>query len=223
MSKLDEFFSNLSAAKSRELYEKYYTLLDFYSISEEGRSKLVSGRIGEAIAKDFIKEFLPTKFKVKSGLIYDKGKLSPQIDAIIFQNIPLLEYTDIAIVESKDAKGVLEVKGWIAENDLFGRIATSKESSIAVKGRNPQTGLFEHFSKVKKFLLPEIPYVLFTFSLSSASSDIEVINRLKQISDMHAIISRVVPRHQRKIVQEDTIYNFNESLSELIKWLRNLQ
>lgn len=210
-------------AKSRELYEKYYTLLDFYGISEEGRSKSVSGRIGEAIAKDFIREFLATKFKVKSGLVYDKGKLSPQIDAIIYENIPLLEYTDIAIVENKDVKGVFEVKGWIAENDIFGRIATPKESAIAIRGRNPQTGLFEHYSKVKKFLLPEIPYVLFTFSLSSASPDSDVVSRLKQISDMCAIISRVVPRHQRKIIQENTLYNFDHSLSELIKWLRNLK
>ena len=223
MSKLNEFFSNLGMAKCRELYEKYNTLLNFYGLSEEGRSKSVSGRIAEAIAKDFIREFLEAKFKVKSGLIYDKGKLSPQIDVIIYEGIPLLEYTDIAIVENKNVKGVFEIKGWIAENDIFGRIATAGESTIAVKGRNPQTGLFEHYDKVKKFLSGETPYVLFTFSLSSASPDVDVIGRLKQISDMYAIISRVVPRNQRKNIPEGRIYNFDDSLSKLIKWLRNLK
>jgi hypothetical protein len=134
-----------------------------------------------------------------------------------------LEYTDVAVVEKEKVRGVLEVKGWIAENDIFGRKVSEDETAIAVRGRNPRTGLFEHYDKVKKFLLPKAPYILFTFILGSASSDNDVINRLKQISDMYAVISRNVPRNQRKILQRDRIYNFDNSVSKLIEWLRNLK
>jgi hypothetical protein len=218
MSALNKFYDELGWAKSRELYEKYNTLFSIYSISKVGtRSKQIGGTVPEGIAKDFVREFLPAKFRIKSGLIFDEKttELSPQIDAIIYEGVPLLDYTDVAIVEKENVKGIFEVKSWVAENDIFGQKTK--------RGRDPKTGLFEQYAKLKPFLPPKSPHTLFVFSLSSASPTKIVINRLKQISDMYAIIGRGVPRSERAALQEDTIYNLDNSVSKLIEWLRNLK
>jgi hypothetical protein len=218
MSALNKFYKELGEAKSRELYEKYNTLWSVYSISKVGtRSKQIGGMVPEGIAKDFAREFLPPKFRIKSGLVFDETttKLSPQIDAIVYEGVPLLDYTDVAIVQKENVKGIFEVKGWVAENDIFGQKTKS--------GRNPKTGLFEQYSKLKPFLPTASPYVLFVFSLSSGSPTNMVISRLKKISDMCAIIGRVVPRKERPTLQEDVIYNLDNSVSKLIEWLRNLK
>ena len=208
----------MGEAKSRELYEKYNTLFSIYSISKVGtRSKQIGGRVPEGIAKDFVREFLPAEFKIKSGLIFDEKttKLSPQIDAIIYEGVPLLDYSDVAIVEKENVKGIFEVKSWVAENDIFGQKTK--------KGKDPKTGLFEQYDKLKPFLPSKSSYTLFVFSLSSASPTKKVIDRLKQICDMYAVIGRGVPRRERAAHQEDTIYNLDNSVSKLIEWLRNLK
>jgi len=127
----------------------------------------------------------------------------------------LLDYTDVAIVQKKNVKEIFEIKGWIAENDIFGQKTNS--------GRNPKTGLIQQYSRLKPFLPPTSPYILFAFSLISASPTNAVINRLKKISDMYAIIAREVPRKERPTLQEDVIYNLDNSVSKLIEWLRNLK
>jgi hypothetical protein len=218
MPALNKFYDELGLAKSRELYEKYNTLSSIYNISKVGtRSRQIGGMVPEGIAKDFAREFMPARFKIKSGIIFDQGttKLSPQIDAIIYEGVPLLDYTDVTIVEKENVKGIFEVKGWVAENDIFGQKTK--------RGRNPKTGLSQQYSALKPFLPPKSPYTLFVFSLSSASPTNTVINRLKQISDMYAIIGREVPRTERKVLQENTMYNLDNSVSKLIEWLRNLK
>jgi hypothetical protein len=152
MSALNKFYKELGEAKSRELYEKYNTLWSVYGISKVGtRSKQIGGMVPEGIAKDFAREFLLPKFRIKSGLVFDETakKLSPQIDAIIYEGVPLLDYTDVAIVQKKNVKGIFEVKGWIAENDIFGQKTNS--------GRNPKTGLIQQYSRLKPFLPPTSP------------------------------------------------------------------
>jgi len=218
MSTLRNLYGSLGEAKSRELYEKYDSLWSIFEVAKTGRSKSVGGTVPEGIARDFVREFLPTEFKVKSGLIFDIGtrELSPQTDAIIYHGAPLLEYTDVVIVEKEKVRGVLEIKSWVAENDIFG-------SKTKRGPRNPNTGLIEDYKGKKRFLPSKAPYILFVFSLHSGSSSTNVIKRLLKVCDMHAIVSRRVPRIERShTIKEEKIYNFNDSISRLIEWLRNL-
>ena len=73
MSALNKFYKELGEAKSRELYEKYNTLWSVYGISKVGtRSKQIGGMVPEGIVKDFAREFLLPKFRIKSGLVFDE-------------------------------------------------------------------------------------------------------------------------------------------------------
>ena len=85
------------------------------------------------------------------------------------------------------------------------------------------TRVIVNYKNRKPFLPKKAPHILFTFDLSSDSLDIDVTKRLKQISDVYVVVSRSVPRKQRQRGKEDTIYNFDESVLGLIKWLRNLR
>ena len=75
------------------------------------KSPLVAGKVYECIAKDFIRGFLPTGFKIKGGLIFNVAdkKLSPEIDAIIYSGAPLLEFTDAVVVEKEQIKAIVEI------------------------------------------------------------------------------------------------------------------
>jgi hypothetical protein len=190
-----------------------------YETARAGRSRTIAGIVPEGIARDFIREFLPTHLKVKNGLIFDRDtqEFSPQIDAIIYQASPLLEYTDIVIVEKERVKGIFEIKSWIAKNDIFGKLI--KETGR----RDPETGLIKDYKKRKRFLSTEAPYILFVFELGCKSSNNEIISRLKQICDMYAVVGKCVPRTERVSGQEKIIYNFDHSISKLIMWLRGLK
>ena len=212
LSALDSLYDNLGKAKSHELGQKYNALYEIYGIARSG-SKQITGIVCEGIAKDFVNEFLPTGFKIKNGLIFDPDtpKISPQIDAIIYHGVPLLEYTDVAIIEKEQVKGIMEIKSWIGKNDIFGK----KDKSYPT-GRNPNTGLITGYLKRKEFLKAAMPYILFVFELYSDSPRSEVIDRLHHICDMYVVIRRKVPR------KEAYNYNFDRSISKLINWLRNL-
>ena len=119
----NELYKNLGEAKSREVFRKYMTLSNLYAMAKHRtRNPQVAGKIYEGIAKDFIREFLPTGFRIKGGLIFDvaKKKLSPEIDAIIYRGAPFLEFTDAVIAEQKQVEAILEIKSWIGTADIFG-------------------------------------------------------------------------------------------------------
>lgn len=214
----NEFYKKLGEAKSREVFRKYMTLSNVYDMAKPGtRNPQVAGKVCEGIAKDFIREFLPPGFKIKGGLIFDveaKG-LSPEIDAIIYGSAPLLEFTDAVITEKKQVKAILEIKSWIGTPDIFGD--KDKQSGE----RNSLSGLFKTLKDRRPFIQPTAKYILFAFALGSDEQNDKVINRLKQISDMYAIVGRKKIGHGWES-DNDFDFNFDESVSGLIKYLRNL-
>ena len=215
---MDELYETLGDAKCKELYRKDATLWNVLHLSPNRKNTPVLGAVREGIARDFIKEFLPTGFAVKSGLVFnnEKRKMSPQIDGIIYSGVPLLEFTDVAIVEKNQVKAIVEVKSLIATTDIFG------EKDKGSGKREPKTGLFKAFEERRKFLdEPTAKYILFAFELEAKKQNIEIIDRLKQISNMYAIVSR---KEMGKPWESMDSYDFDfdNSVSELIKWLRNL-
>jgi hypothetical protein len=140
--------------------------------------------------------------------------VSPQIDAIVYKGVPLIEFTDAIVAEKQQVKAIFEIKTWIDQKGVFG--------SIGKGGRNPDTGLISSFRRGKHFLPAEGKYVLFTFELHSASPDKEVLERLKYICDFYAVIIRRKPMIERKAGKENRVLNFDESVGRLMEWLRNL-
>jgi hypothetical protein len=173
--------------------------------------------VRESIARDFIRELLPSGFELKSGLVFDadKKRASPQCDAIIYKGVPLLEYTDAVVVKKEQVKAIFEIKTWIRQRELFGRKTQGT--------RNPNTGLAFGYNRSKEFLPSEAKFVLFTFSLASARPDDEVVERLTKVSDLYAVVRRREPRIERNEGKKSpVVYNFDNSVSRLIEWLRNL-
>ena len=105
----EELYKALGEAKCEELAKKSWSLWHLLGLSEGRKSAQVRGVVQEGIARDFIREFLPQGFGLKSGLIFDAdiNKMSPQIDAIIYTGAPLLEFTDVVVVEKEQAKAQL--------------------------------------------------------------------------------------------------------------------
>ena len=130
------------------------------------------------------------------------------------QGVPLLEFTDVVVVEKEQVKAIVEIKGQIQRTELFGR---KSESTI-----NPNTGLAGDFSQMKGFLTAEAKYILLAFHLFSSSSDAEVIERLKGVCDSYAVMIRWTPKKRQKEGEQRHNYNFDNSVSRLIEWLRNL-
>ena len=214
----NELYKNLGEAKSQEVFRKYMTLSNLYAMAKHRtRNPQVAGKVYEGIAKDFIREFLPIGFRIKGGLIFDvaKKKLSPEIDAIIYRGAPFLEFTDAVIAEQKQVEAILEIKSWIGTADIFGDM--NKRSG----NRNPNSRLFSKFRDRKDFIQPTAKYILFTFALGSNEQNDKVINRLKEISDMYAIVGRKMIGHTWR-GDYDFDFDFDDSISELIKYLRNL-
>lgn len=213
----EELYKTLGEAKSREVFRKHMTLSNLYDMAERGtRNPQVAGKVYEGIAKDFIREFLPSGFRIKYGLIFDveTNMLSPEIDAIIYGGVPLLEFTDAVITEKKQVEAILEIKSWITP-DIFG---TKNKAS---GDRDLKSGLSSIYKDRRRFIQPSAKYILFVFALGSDEQDDKVIDRLKEISDMYAIVGRKKIRQGWK---SDTNFrfDFDESISGLIKYLRNL-
>ncbi len=213
---MEELYKTLGYAKCVELSKKSRTFWDMLKLAESRKNAPVGGVVREGIAKDFIREFLPAGFGLKSGLVFDaeKKKTSPQCDAIIYMGVPLLEFTDVVVVEKKQVKAIFEIKSWIDQPLIFG----AKRQGI----RNPNSRLAYGFEQMSNFLPAEARYILFAFSLSSSSPDAQVIERLKKICDSYAIVLRWEPKTEQKKGKEPAIYNFDNSVSRLIEWLRNL-
>ena len=209
---MEELYETLGYAKCVELSKKSRTFWEMLKLAENRKNAPVGGVVREGIAKDFVREFLPSGFGLKSGLIFDaeRKRTSPQCDTIIYRGVPLLDFTDIVVVEKEQVKAIFEIKAWIDQGTIFGK----KSKDI----RNPNSGLAPTFKHRKDFLPTGARYVLFAFSLSSSSPDAEVIERLKEICDSYAIVLR----WETKRGKEPTVYNFDNSVSRLIEWLRNL-
>jgi len=212
---MEELYESLGKSKCQELDMKNESLWQMRGLSGTRKSTQVGGTVLEGIAKDFIREFLPAGFGLKSGLVFDaeKKKTSPQCDAIIYKDVPLLGFTDVVVVEKEQVKAAFEIKAWIDQGTIFGRKTRG--------GRKPDTGLISIFRHRKHFLPAGARYILFAFSLSSSSPDAQVIERLKEVCDSYAIVLRWEPKIEQKRGVESH-YNFDSSVSRLIKWLRNL-
>jgi len=209
---MEELYRTLGDVKCVELSKKNRTFSDMLKLSESRKNAPVGGAVREGIAKDFIREFLPVGFGLKSGLVFDaeSKRTSPQCDAIIYTGVPLLEFTDVVVVDKEQVKAIFEIKSWIDQPLIFG----AKRKGI----RNPDSRLAYGFKQMRNFLPAEARYILFAFNLSSSSPDTEVIERLKKICDIYAILLRREPKKEQK----PNIYNFDNSVARLIEWLRNL-
>ena len=214
---MEELYRTLGDAKCRELFRKETTLWNVLRHSEGRKSGQVYGGVLEGIAKDFIREFLPARLGIKSGLVFDaENKMtSPQTDGIIYSGAPLLEFTDAVVVEKEQVKAIIEVKSWIGTTKIFGERSGGS--------RDLNSGLASDFQRRQCFLPSGARYILFAFELGTTSlSDIKVIGRLKKVCHSYAIISQPTPKSEQKKGEEPYIYNFDNSVSRLIEWLRNL-
>ena len=217
---MEDLYETLGYAKCVELSKKSRTFWDMLKLADSPKNAPVGGVVREGIAKDFIREFLPAGFGLKSGLVFDaeKKKTSPQCDAIIYKGVPLLEFTDVVVVEKEQVKAIFEIKAWIDQGTIFGR------KIKGTKDRNPKSGLASAFNRRKDFLPTGAKYILFAFALSSSAADAKVIERLRdeEICHSYAIVLRWEPKIERNRGKEPAVYNFDNSVSRLIKWLRNL-
>ena len=211
---MEELYKTLGEAKCEELSKKSRTFWEMLKLPSSRKNAPVGGAVREGIAKDFIRELLPPGFGLKSGLIFDAQakKISPQCDAIIYKGVPLLEFTDVVVAEKEQVKAIFEIKAFIDQGTIFGRKIKS------TKDRNPKSGLAREFERRRCFLPAEAKYILFAFGLSSSSNDNEVVKRLNEICHSYAIVLRWEPKKEQK----PNIYNFDNSVSRLIEWLRNL-
>jgi len=217
---MEELYERLGKSKCQELWQKRMSLWQMLELSKEGRkSTQVGGTVLEGIAKDFIREFLPARFGIKSGLVFDTEtkKISPQIDGIIYSGVPLLEFTDAVVVEKEQVKAIVEIKSYVYTPTIFGDLK-NKETGT----RDPNSGLAYAFERRKNYLSSRARYLLFAFELDSASARAEIIERLKKVCESYAIVLRWKSRGESEGGKENLEYNFDNSISELIKWLRNL-
>ncbi len=212
-----DLYKTLGEAKCEELAKKSWGFWTLLELGTTRKNAQVRGVVMEGIAKDFIREFLPTGFRLKSGLIFDSRakNMSPQIDAIIYSGVPLLDFTDAVVVEKEQVKAIFEIKSWVDQTNLFGH----KSAGI----RNPNSGLFAELHQRKPFLQTNAISILFTFELHSSSRDKEVITRLREICDRFAVVIRREPLVERKKGKPGRVMDFSNSISGLIEWLRNLK
>jgi len=214
----NELYKHLGDAKSREIFRKYMTLSKLYEMAKHRtRNPQVAGKVYEGIAKDFLREFLPTGFRIKGGLIFDveNKKLSPEIDAIIYRGAPFLEFTDAVIAEQKQVEAILEIKSWIGTADIFGDI--NKKSG----NRDLNSRLSSNFAGRRAYIKPTAKYILFSFVLGTNEKDSKVMERLEHICNMYAIVARRKAGYSWKS-DSGFEFNFNQSISHLIKYLRGL-
>jgi len=215
--RMEELYKTLGYAKCVELSKKSRTFWEMLKLADTPKNAPVGGVVREGIAKDFIREFLPAGFGLKSGLVFDaeNKKTSPQCDAIIYKGVPLLEFTDVVVVEKEQVKAIVEVKSYIYTTTIFG---AKKEGD----SRESSSGLVSDFKRRRNFLPSGARYILFAFELSSGKTDAEVRKRLKEACDSYAVIVRWEPKIEQKRGKEPAFYNFDSSVSRLIEWLRNL-
>lgn len=208
---LEEVHRTLAKARCHELAMKSGTVRSMLKLGEGPLKGPVRGLVQEGIAREFIREFLPQGFGVKCGLVYDGDNklMSPQIDALVYRGVPLLDVTDVVIVEKQQTKAIFEVKTWINQTAIFGP-------------RGSGSGLAQGLAARKPFLPTDGRLCLFAFTLWSNSSDEAIVKRLGKICDCYAIVTRMLPSSKQKLDQPPGVSDFDSSVSRLIHWLRNL-
>lgn len=212
-------YKALGEAKCEELAKRSWGLWHLLAHSESRKNASVLGVVVEGLVKDFIREFLPAQFSIKSGLIFDAHtkEMSPQIDAIVYRGVPLLGYTDAAIVETEQVRAAFEIKSVVTQSDVFGAL------DKGTRRRNPETGLASQLRRIRECLPKDASLILFTFELHSAAPDKDVVQRLSQICDRIAVVIRREPRIERLQGKPDRVTDFADSVSTLIEWLRGLE
>jgi hypothetical protein len=78
----------------------------------------VKGDYTEALVRDFIRRFVPQRYKVGHGIVYNSrtGQSSRECDIIVYdvsEAAPLFEFPDLVIVDSDRVKIVMQVKSTI--------------------------------------------------------------------------------------------------------------
>ncbi len=214
---MEDLYKTLGDAKCVELSNKTETLWKTLNLSDTRKSGQVYGRALEGIVKDFISEFLPARFGIQGGAVFDTEtkRVSPQIDSIIYSGVPLLRLTDVVVVEQERVKAIVEVKSDINITNLFGELKSGKS-------RDPNTYLADDFGRRRGFLPSGARYILFAFELKVDLTDTKVIERLREVCESYAIVLRHKPKIEWETGKENWEYNFDNSVSELIRWLRNL-
>ena len=120
------------------------------------------------------------------------------------------------VVGKEQVKAIVEIKSYVYTPTIFGDI--NKETGT----REPDSGLAVDFKRKKEFLPLGASYILFAFELSHGTTDDKIIERLKEISDIYAIVLGWEPKIEQERGKEKKTYNFDNSVSRLIEWLRNL-
>jgi hypothetical protein len=171
----------------------------------EGRGNpVVGGMVKEAIARDFIREYLAPGLTLKPGLVYDSNtnSMSPQLDGIIYSGAPLLQYTDVAVVRNEQVKAIVEIK-----------------ALIQVPGR----GWERTYERCRPYKPDGSPYILFGFELWGKAPDAEVLEFMTKVCDRFAVVIRREPAAAVKAGRPARNINFNNSVAELICWLHELE
>jgi hypothetical protein len=212
----DKGYRCLGKAKCEELSAKSDSLWELQGLCRGDKNKTVGGDVREGIARGFIREYLPHDLLLKPGLVFDEQTrvMSPQIDAIVYRGVPLLEFTDVAVVEKQQVRAIFEIKSQIDHTGIFGDMNKGR--------RNPNSRLISSFKDRRPFLATGGKYVLFVFELYSSSGDEGLIERLHELCDLYAIVGRQIPRRLRRNSEEDWDQDFDGSVGKLIKWLRTL-
>jgi len=136
---MEELYKTLGYAKCVELSKKSRTFWEMLKLADTPKNAPVGGVVREGIAKDFIREFLPAGFGLKSGLVFDaeNKKTSPQCDAIIYKGVPLLEFTDVVVVEKEQVKAIVVRKRLKEACDSYAVIVRWEPKIEQKRGKEP--------------------------------------------------------------------------------------
>ena len=123
------------------LHDYYDSLKKELMAKREGIRSLtlqskIQGDYHEALVRDFVRRFVPQRFEVGYGIVFDeKMQKSRECDVIVYETRerrPLFKSQDLIIVDSESVKIVIQVKGMLTSSAL--RHAT--ENLKAVKKLN---------------------------------------------------------------------------------------
>ena len=199
-----DVYQTLAEGKCEELAKKAWALNHLYDRMDGRGNSVVGGTVKEAIARDFIREYLDPGLTLKPGLVFDDqtNTMSPQLDGIIYSGAPLLQYTDVAVVRKQQVKAIVEVK-----------------ALIQVPGR----GWDHTYKKCSAYKPDGRPYILFGFELWGKLCDQEVLKHLKPFCDEFAVVIRREPAAAVKAGLPARNINFDGSVGRLIEWLHRLE
>ena len=102
---------------TKEIFSRYETIT---SLTQQTKIK---GDYTEAIVRDFVGRFLPRRYEVVHGLVYNSktGKKSPECDVIVYdieRAAPLFKSEDLVIVDGNYVRIVMQVKSQLTSTTL---------------------------------------------------------------------------------------------------------